>query len=189
VTPGGLTEIPQKITNYKSDQLILKYAGGDTILPYRAMTVMIIESSGNPNAISPKENGDPLAYGLMQLLPATAKEAANIDANALLVPDNNVKAGVAYLRKLGENPCPDTAGKIAVAKKVVCNYGVICNNTDYQYIYAAYNGGYNANFCSTACPQQTWWQCTKNPRYGQTRTYVKRADYVYKWLEQNKVLG
>ncbi len=188
ITPGGLTEIVQRIKDKRYDQLIRDNAGGDRILMYRALTVMIIESSGRPDAMSRDKNGKPLAYGLMQLLQSTGKQYG-ADPNKLFDPETNIKAGMKYLKALGANPCPDNAGKRAVQKKVECNYGVICTNTDYQYVYAAYNGGYDANFCSKSCAKQTWWQCTKNPGYAETRTYVQRAHAVYQWLEANKILG
>lgn len=65
--------------------------------------VMRQESSFNPTIVSPSN-----AYGLMQLLPSTAKEVAvqiGLPAKMgtpgnLVVPDNNIKLGTAYLEKL-----------------------------------------------------------------------------------------
>ncbi|MDI2111854.1 lytic transglycosylase domain-containing protein [Commensalibacter nepenthis] len=65
--------------------------------------VMRQESSFNPVIVSPSN-----AYGLMQLLPSTAKEVAvqiGLPAKMgspgnLVVPDNNIKLGTAYLEKL-----------------------------------------------------------------------------------------
>lgn len=192
ITSSGLVEIQSKVMKNGYDDLIRTYADGDMTLAYRALTVLIIESSADPEAMSTitnKKTGEVThAYGLMQLLPATAKQYG-ADANKLFDPETNIKAGMAYLKVLTKNPCPDPAGKLAQQNAVVCNYGVICTNTDYQYVFAAYNGGYKANLCSTGCPKQTWWQCEKSSGYAETRMYVKRANFVYNWLKTNKFFG
>lgn len=62
--------------------------------PHLIRSVMHVESSGNAKAVSPKG-----ARGLMQLMPATAKElgVTNIDD-----PRENVLAGAKYLRQLSD---------------------------------------------------------------------------------------
>ncbi|CAI3923043.1 Soluble lytic murein transglycosylase or regulatory protein s (may contain LysM/invasin domain) (MltE) (PDB:153L) [Commensalibacter communis] len=71
--------------------------------PGLELGVMRQESSFNPVIVSPSN-----AYGLMQLLPSTAREVAvqiGLPAKMgspgnLVVPDNNIKLGTAYLEKL-----------------------------------------------------------------------------------------
>ncbi len=187
----GITQAEKLIQANGYDKLVLKYANNDPALAYHGLAILIVESHANPNAQSHKKNGDPLAYGLMQVLPATAKQYGVDTTNTanLFNPEQNIKAGMGYLKALVDNPCPDSSSSHARSKNVVCSSGPICTRTDYQYYYAAYNGGMDANFCSTGCPTKTWWQCDKNSGYDQTRTYVKRVTAVYQWLKQNKYFG
>ena len=54
--------------------------------------VIRVESNFNPNAVSPKG-----AVGLMQLMPQTQRE---MGVQNPFVPDENLRAGIGYLRKL-----------------------------------------------------------------------------------------
>ena len=55
-------------------------------------SIIIAESNYNPNAVSKKG-----ALGLMQLMPETAKEYGVLDP---LVPEDNIDAGIKYIKKL-----------------------------------------------------------------------------------------
>jgi soluble lytic murein transglycosylase-like protein len=74
------------------DGLITEHARMNEIRPDLVRAVVQVESGYNPNARSPKG-----AVGLMQLMPATAHQFGVTNA---LNPEQNVRAGVAYLRQL-----------------------------------------------------------------------------------------
>ena len=121
-----------------------------------AQAIMAIESNGRANAISPVG-----AVGLMQVMPATAcgldysipgcstRDYATVRQN-ILDPDTNMRLGIQYLNQMRQQ-----------------------FNNDQNFI-ASYNGGPRANNPSVTCPGQTWWQCTANSGYAETRTYVQR---------------
>ncbi|WP_282023036.1 lytic transglycosylase domain-containing protein [Commensalibacter papalotli (ex Botero et al. 2024)] len=104
--------------------------------------VMRQESSFDPKIVSPSN-----AYGLMQLLPSTAKEiAVQIGLPAkmgnpgnLIVPENNIKLGTAYLNKLMtrfNNVIPYTVagynGGPNRVQKWIVQYGDPANGSDAQ---------------------------------------------------------
>lgn len=104
--------------------------------------VMRQESSFNPTIVSPSN-----AYGLMQLLPSTAKEVAvqiGLPAKMgtpgnLVVPDNNIKLGTAYLEKLlsrFNNVIPYAVagynGGPGRVKQWIAQYGDPSSNADAQ---------------------------------------------------------
>jgi len=74
------------------DDLITEHSRSNGIRPALVRAVMQVESGFNPYARSPKG-----AMGLMQLMPATAKQYGVKNA---FNPAENVRAGVAYLRGL-----------------------------------------------------------------------------------------
>jgi soluble lytic murein transglycosylase-like protein len=74
------------------DDLITEHSRSNNVRPALVRAVMQVESGFNPYARSPKG-----AMGLMQLMPATAKQYGVRNA---FNPAENVRAGVAYLRGL-----------------------------------------------------------------------------------------
>jgi soluble lytic murein transglycosylase-like protein len=74
------------------DDLITEHSRSNGVRPALVRAVMQVESGFNPYARSPKG-----AMGLMQLMPATAKQYGVRNA---FNPAENVRAGVAYLRGL-----------------------------------------------------------------------------------------
>jgi soluble lytic murein transglycosylase-like protein len=74
------------------DGLIIEHARLNDVRPDLVRAVVQVESGFNPGARSPKG-----AIGLMQLMPATARQFGVRDAYN---PRENVRAGVAYLRQL-----------------------------------------------------------------------------------------
>lgn len=74
------------------DDLIVEHARRHNVRQSLVRAVIQVESAFNPWAHSPKG-----AMGLMQLMPATAREFGVRNAYN---PEENVRAGVAYLRQL-----------------------------------------------------------------------------------------
>ena len=74
------------------EPLIRQHASHHRIRPELVRAVIQVESAFNPRAVSPKG-----AMGLMQLMPATAKQFGVIDP---FNPAENIRAGVSYLREL-----------------------------------------------------------------------------------------
>jgi len=74
------------------DDLIAEHARRNGVRADLVKAVMQVESAFNPYARSPKG-----AMGLMQLMPATARQYRVINPYN---PNENVRAGVAYLREL-----------------------------------------------------------------------------------------
>lgn len=80
------------------------------------------ESRWNPNAVSPKG-----AIGLMQIMPATGKEACNLNEEQLYNPAENIKCGVYYfneqLKRFGSEElalCAYNAGPHRVVERDGC---------------------------------------------------------------------
>jgi soluble lytic murein transglycosylase-like protein len=74
------------------EPLIRQHATEHRVRPDLVRAVIQVESAFNPRAVSPKG-----AMGLMQLMPATAKQFGVIDP---FNPAENIRAGVSYLRQL-----------------------------------------------------------------------------------------
>jgi soluble lytic murein transglycosylase-like protein len=74
------------------EDLILEHSREQGVRPELVRAVMQVESAFNPRARSPKG-----ALGLMQLMPATARQYGVVNA---FDPDQNVRGGVSYLRAL-----------------------------------------------------------------------------------------
>ena len=74
------------------EPLIRQHASQRGVRPELVRAVIQVESAFNPRAVSPKG-----AMGLMQLMPATAKQFGVVDP---FNPAENIRAGVSYLRQL-----------------------------------------------------------------------------------------
>ena len=81
---------PAKASEY--DGLIEEHSTRRALRPELVRAVIQVESAFNPRAVSPKG-----AVGLMQLMPATARELGVRDAYD---PAENIRGGTAYLRQL-----------------------------------------------------------------------------------------
>ncbi len=74
------------------DDLIQQHAKAQGLSPTLVRAVVQAESGFNPSAISPKG-----ALGLMQLMPVTARE---LGVDNPFHPEQNIRGGVTYLRRL-----------------------------------------------------------------------------------------
>jgi len=81
---------PEKSRSF--DDLIDEHATRNGVRRDLVRAVIQVESAFNPRAVSNKG-----AMGLMQLMPATARQFGVVNA---FDPDQNVRGGVAYLRQL-----------------------------------------------------------------------------------------
>ena len=74
------------------DDYIEVHAASQGVSPELVRAVIQVESAFNPQAVSPKG-----AMGLMQLMPATARD---LGVDNPFAPEDNIRGGVAYLRQL-----------------------------------------------------------------------------------------
>jgi soluble lytic murein transglycosylase-like protein len=74
------------------DDLVVEYSDRHDLRPELVRAVIQVESGFNPRARSPKG-----AMGLMQLMPATARELGVVNPYD---PEENIRGGTQYLRKL-----------------------------------------------------------------------------------------
>jgi soluble lytic murein transglycosylase-like protein len=74
------------------DALVLEHANRHALRPELVRAVIQVESGFNPRAVSPKG-----AMGLMQLMPATARQLGVRNA---FDPAENIRGGTTYLRQL-----------------------------------------------------------------------------------------
>jgi soluble lytic murein transglycosylase-like protein len=74
------------------DDIVMAHAQRHSLRPELVRAVIQVESGYNPRATSPKG-----AMGLMQLMPATARALGVRDPYD---PEDNIRGGTAYLRKL-----------------------------------------------------------------------------------------
>jgi soluble lytic murein transglycosylase-like protein len=92
--PGIRATRPLAEATYREqfEPLVQEHAARHALRPELVRAVIQVESGFNPRARSPRG-----AMGLMQLMPATARELGVRDAYD---PADNIRGGTAYLRKL-----------------------------------------------------------------------------------------
>ena len=86
------TTLPTSGKSAPYEASIAEHAGRQQVAADLVRAVIQVESAFNPTAVSPKG-----AMGLMQLMPATAVE---LGVKNPFDPDQNIRGGVTYLRKL-----------------------------------------------------------------------------------------
>ena len=94
-TPASNSTGAQRLTNDRLEELIQTTAARHHVDPALVRAVMETESGGNPTAVSRKG-----ALGLMQLMPSTAMQ---LGVKNVFSPDDNLEAGVRYLRSMLEH--------------------------------------------------------------------------------------
>lgn len=181
-TAAGLPESIQDLSNVQNvtrwDDLIRSISNEFSVNPNYVKAIMMIESRGNPNAISPVG-----ACGLMQVMPFNSNGECLVGTDKA---EANIRAGVQYIKQLLNNTCP-TSAKLRSGKTVSCEPLLTnCSRGSWHYVIAAYNGGLGANCSSQTCGPagpglkgQTWWECVQNTGYAETRTYVNSVEQMY----------
>ena len=86
-------ELPESVRRW--DALVEKVARRHDLDPELVRTVILVESAGDPQAVSSKG-----AVGLMQLLPTTAADYGLTEAALLRDPEANLEAGCRHLARL-----------------------------------------------------------------------------------------
>jgi soluble lytic murein transglycosylase-like protein len=84
--------VAASIRGAEFDETIAQHAAAQGVSPELVRAVIQVESGFNARAVSPKG-----AMGLMQLMPATARELGVVNP---FHPDDNIRGGVTYLRQL-----------------------------------------------------------------------------------------
>jgi soluble lytic murein transglycosylase-like protein len=142
----------------------------------------VAESGGNPNAESTAG-----ACGLLQVTPATANALlhsgstdsprpgpANILCDDLKVPAYGIQVGAAFMSRLWHSGNYQTDYSYCVRPSVHTQLKPQEEWTLQDKI-AGYNGGAGANCKSHTCEGQTFWQCSANSGYAETRDYVSKV--------------
>ena len=171
--PAKLADL-SKVTNVVDwDSLIISISdelGVDD--PYYVKAIMMIESRGNPDAVSPAG-----ACGIMQVM----KENSNgVCLKGMANAEANLRAGISLIKSLFANACP-TKARYKSGDYAACDPAKTSCANNWHYVIAAYNGGRSANCSSITCQgqRQTWWECAKNPGYAETRNYVLSVERMY----------
>lgn len=122
----------------------------------RLILAMINQESGFKNGRTSKKG----ARGLMQLMPATAKELGVTDIND---PEQNIDAGIRYMKKLLDMYNGDVKKALAAYNAGMGNVNDILNGTN--------KCGKNPNYIKDSAGI---------PRIKETQNYVKNIYYNYK---------
>jgi soluble lytic murein transglycosylase-like protein len=107
-------------TTTRYDAIITTHARAHGVSPALVRAIIEIESGFNPTAVSPKG-----ALGLMQLMPATARELGVVHP---FEPDENIRGGVMYLRRLLDHYHQDVSLALAAynaGPAAVARYGAV----------------------------------------------------------------
>lgn len=145
----------------KYEKSIVTYSNEYNVDPYLIAAVIRIESGFSPRAVSSKG-----AVGLMQIMPTTAKWAAekmdipNFTVDSLINPDVNIRIGTWYLSHL----LNEFDGDATLAL-------------------AAYNGG-RSNVLEWIKSGQIQGNMVENIPFQETRGFVAKVKKAYKWYKR-----
>lgn len=159
---GGKASFKNNISTY--DDLLKKYAAQFNVDCTLAKAHMMAESGGRPGAVSSVG-----AQGLMQLMPTTAK---NLGVTNPTDPEQSIMGGIKYMSQLKTTACNGSTSNS------------VCDTSNTKYRIAAYNGGPGANKPSVTCVGATFWECSANKGYAETRNYVNTVISNYNLLKQ-----
>ncbi|NLW05170.1 MAG: DUF3393 domain-containing protein [Pseudomonadaceae bacterium] len=170
----------------KSEQfrpLVFKYAAQEKIDPALVFAIMHSESAFNPMAKSHVP-----AYGLMQIVPASAGKDASekvYGKQRLLAPsylynsENNIKMGCAYLNILYYRYLAKIENKESRTYCVIAAY-----NTGSGNVARAFGAGTNVSKAAVSInslsPQQVYNKLVSSLPYDETRNYMKKVTPRYK---------
>ena len=138
-----------------------KYCGEYKLDPLFVTAIIKVESNFMRNARSKKG-----AIGLMQIMPATARELAaelgysSFDDEHLRIPDTNIELGMYYISKLNNE-----------------------FNDNKILVLASYNAGLGNVFSWLAEVDRVTFQIDDIP-FTETREYVTKVLRLYKWLKE-----
>ena len=154
VTPSASVRTTKPLTEAQSryDELIQLYASRYGVSPDLVRAVIQAESGFNPRAISPKG-----AMGLMQLMPATARE---LGVRNPFHPDENIRGGTRYLAQLMER-----------------------YNQDVHLALAAYNAGPASVERYGAVPPYRETQAYVKKITGSAKAAARPDPTIYKWMD------
>lgn len=146
------TKPPSSSGHTRYDDLIRQQASEKGLSPDLVRAVIQAESGFNPHAISPKG-----AMGLMQLMPATARELGVSDP---FQPEENIRGGVTYLARL------------------LARY-----DQNVELALAAYNAGPGSVERYGAVPPYRETQAYVKKITGATKPAARQEPVIYKWLD------
>jgi len=193
-TPGGTrpfvppTALPLKANFEDLYGSIFAEASSDfgvdcTLLKAHALA----ESGGRPAEVSGAG-----ACGMLQVMPETANDLIarypaeaprpgpmSVSCGDLQEPRFGIRMGAAYIAQLRDGSTFPTNYGYCTARQSTLKPQFSWGEEDKI---AAYNGGPGANCLSVTCPGQTYWECTQNSGYQQTRNYVRAVRTYYQML-------
>jgi len=169
--------LPPNVTTTQ-DATFRAAAGGNTDRCLQIKAIAYVESGWGRALQSPVG-----ALGWMQIIPSTGDRVCSLTPDELRNdPVKNINCGAKYFSRLisgtetGLSYCQQNKSSLGVLS--VPNSG-----NPLRYAAAGYNGGAGANCRSNSCSGQTYWECTANPGYAETRCYADKVEEVYKQLK------